>query len=96
MYSRHFLGISLYHFLSLPFQRSFPLYKVLLAAVFAAVMSSAEDVGIWDGAIQAYDNGLLKESIELFGSMATVSSKISFNIGSAYLVLDEVENALKV
>ena len=59
-------------------------------------MSSAADVEIWDNATQAFDKGSLQEAISLFQSMGTISSKISFNIGSVYLAQDNIQDALKV
>ena len=59
-------------------------------------MSAAKDVEIWDNAIQAFEAGLLQDSIDLFNSMTTISSKISFNIGGAYFGLNDTNSALKV
>eukprot|EP00794_Sanderia_malayensis_P016250 gene16250-17891_t len=58
-------------------------------------MSSAEDIEIWDNAVNTYESGLMKDSIEMFLSMGTISSKISYNIGCAHLTLNDTANALK-
>ena len=59
-------------------------------------MSSAADVEIWDKACQEFDNGSFEEAVKLFLSMGTISAKISFNIGSAYLAANNIPDALKV
>ena len=59
-------------------------------------MSSAVDVEIWDKACQEFDNSSFDEAVRLFNSMGTVSSKISFNVGSVYLAKDNIRDALKV
>ncbi len=59
-------------------------------------MSTAGDIEIWHQAVQVYENGSMAEAIKIFSSMATISSKISFNIGCAHLWSEDVETALKV
>lgn len=59
-------------------------------------MSSAADIEVWDNATQKFENGSLQEAINLYLSMAAISSKISFNIGSAFLAQEKIEDSLKV
>ena len=59
-------------------------------------MSSAADIEIWDNAIHKFDNELHEEAVHLFLSMGTISSKISFNIGSVYFAKNNIGDALKV
>ena len=59
-------------------------------------MSSAADVEIWDNACQEFDKSSFDEAVRLFNSMGTISSKISFNVGSVYLAKDNIKDALKV
>jgi len=58
-------------------------------------MSSAADVEIWDNACQEFDKSSFDEAVRLFNSMGTISSKISFNVGSVYLAKDNIKDALK-
>ena len=59
-------------------------------------MASAEDVAVWNAAVQSYGAGDFDEAIRKFGSMSTVSARIEYNIGFAYFSMQNMPQAVKV